>query len=116
MTELSLKIDANIFQRMANAEVMGWQVAEKAQSIANFILDLEFVRYDTYVSNHFDRYVEGIVRGWQINHCEYEGLHILTTYDLHTIQIDSMTYHWMIEDIKESWLPYIEFARDNGLF
>lgn len=116
MTELSQKIDAGIFQRMANSEVMGWKVAAEAQSIANFILDLKLLRYDTYISTNFDSYAERMIRGYQINNCEYEGLHIDTTFDLHVIQIDSMTLKDLIQSIKEKWFPRIQFAVENGLF
>lgn len=116
MTELSQKIDAGIFQRMANAEVMGWRVADEAQSIANFILNLKLARYDTYISTNFDSYAERIIRGYQINKCEYECLYIGTALDLHVIQIDSMTLKDLIQYIKDKWSPRIQFAVENGLF
>lgn len=116
MTELSREIDARTFERMANAKIMGWQVAMEAQSIADFIRDLEFVRYDTYVSKHFDSCIERFLRGWQINNAEYEGLSINTTFGLHIIQINSMTLANVIDDIKDKWFPRIEFARENDLF
>lgn len=116
MTELSRKINANIFRRMANAEVMGWQVAAEAQSIVNFINDLEFDYYDTYVSKHFDSYVEQLVRGYQVNNGEYEDLSISTTHDLHMIEVKSLVLEDLIQSIKHKWEPRIYFARQNGLF
>lgn len=116
MTELSRDINANFFRRMTNAEVMGWQVAAEAQSIVNFINDLEFVRYDTYVSKHFDSYIERLARGYQINNSEYEDLSINTTLGLHVIQVKSVALEDLIQSIKHKWEPRIEFARQNGLF
>lgn len=116
MTDLAMQIEVNRFQRMANPDVMGYQAAAEAQSIADFLKSLTMVCYDTYVSTDFGRYIEGVARGYQFNEQEYEGLHINTTYDIRSIQIDSVTLHNLIETIKEKWEQRIYFARDNGLF
>ena len=116
MTELSRESNANIFQRMTNIKVMGWQVAAEAQSIVEFINDLELIDYDTYISKHFDSYIERLVRSYQINNSEYEDLSINTTFDLHVLQVKSMALEDLIQSIKHKWEPRIEFARQNGLF
>ena len=105
-------VEVNFWKRMGNPEVMGWAVADKARQIAEFIESLELVYYDTYVTSEFSGYVEGIVRGYQINEQAYDDLYIATTLDLHIIQFKSVELGFFLSYLKERWSERLEFARE----
>ena len=108
-------VEVNFWKRLDNPEVMGWSVADKARQIAEVIESLKLVCYDTYVTSEFSSYVEGIVRGYQTNEQAYDDLYIATTLDLHSIQIKSVELGFFLSYLTESWVKYLEFAREQGI-
>jgi hypothetical protein len=92
-------------------EKLGYRVAAEAESIVSFLEGLKNLN-GIFSTDDFDNYIEGLVRGYQINEQDYEECHIKTTHDLHTIEFTSFGLDYFIDYIKEEtyWKNRIDYA------
>lgn len=113
--ELWQTVLVNKWERLNNAEVMGYEVAWKAAQIADFFRNIELVTYDTFSTNVFGDYVESAIRGYICNMHADEDMHITTTLDLHNVTCNSYGLHDFDYYISEMWNDYFMFALEQGI-
>lgn len=114
MTELRMNLEKKFWNDLNNIDVMGTAPARKAESMVNFLNNLN-ENNGEYSCKKFDSYIEGMVRAYQFNEQDYEDVHIATTLDLHHIGMTADGLDNFIEYMKDEWIEYIEFARENGI-
>lgn len=91
---------------------LGYQVADEAESIARFIESLEVTGKYALYTNNFDKYVEGLVRGFQTTYAVEGGVSISTLYDLHYVRFEGMglsDFVWWLKNYT-NWKDRINYA------
>lgn len=113
--ELWQEVIVNKWRRLDNGEIMGHEIARKARELADFFEGLNFLYYDTYGTERFSRYVEGLIRGFQTNENLYDEMSVTTTLDLHSVQCTSYGLREFDHYMSERWRDYFFFAYKNGI-
>ena len=84
----------------------GWDFADHAEQIADFLADLDLVDYDSFVSVHFSDYICQMARAFKINE-HPERFSVYDKYDLHSITCGSL-------DLVE-FIDYLSRKEAEGL-
>lgn len=113
--ELWQEVLVNKWERLNNPEIMGYEVARKAGEIADFFRNICLLCYDTYTTDKFSGYVEGLIRGYQCNEQIYDDIHIATTYDLHNVTCTSYGLSDFDDYLCQLWSDYFTYALDHGI-
>ncbi len=113
--ELWQEVIVKKWRRLDNTEVMGYDIARKARELADFFESLRFLYYDRYGTRTFSSYVEGMIRGYQVNEQAYEDISITTTFDLHDVMCSSYGLHDFDYYMCKRWSDCFMFALENGI-
>lgn len=113
--ELWQEVAIKKWERLNNPEVMGYDVARKAEQMADFFRNISYIGYDTYATESFGDYVESALLGYQAHEKAWEDVYITTTHDLHYAKCSSYGLHDFDYYIGELWKEYFMYALEKGI-
>lgn len=102
------------WNKLNNVEIMGSETAQKASDLSTFFSSLEWIDYDTYVTNNFSDYIASLLRTFLMCSQLYVDISILTTFDLHTITMTGYAINEFDAWLSEKWESYFNFYRENA--
>lgn len=108
---MNREYEINWWTKFTNkGEELGYKVAEEAGYLVDFLKSLKH-NGNIFYTSYFNNYIEGLVRGFQINENEYYDCRISTTHDLHYIEFTEETLDWFFCRLKETiWKDRVEYA------